>query len=548
VLSGPPEIVSAMRPTGDTEQWSLAADLPAASQEMPAADSGAGTALRLTHASADDQLSAFTYVTVAQSEDYRLVMGLFAEHKRRFGLRLSPRELHSLWEDRHGGAPAVERVIVLLDRLSEWHALDRHPDTARASSTEEFKRARNTYDITAAGELVQAGVEQVLRLGEQTATLGQHRLRRIVELVEDLALLSVDASDGQRAGAALVSLRAEIAETVQGISAFMRDLGRVMTLGERLEREPFLAYKARVMEHLQRFDPALRQAHGRIVLAVAAVDERLEDVITAIASSERVVAAYGDSDARAAALRRAELTDQWRQAADWLAGRSDAAPWQQLRRTIDGALDWLLDTWSRMATEAAGRLDRSADYRRLAELLVEHPDAGPELFHLGVGLTPCRHVGGVDDDPEKAPDAHRSSWWSALALVLDRTLRVPSARAGQGGAHAVRNTREERALAAMQSAAEARAADALRDYLLAFDGRRLSDLGDVDDAALRAIEDWLTECGSLASGPKDRGPWRMIDAERELSVAVTAIDGTAVIASADGRWRLPDARLEVSRP
>ena len=55
----------------------------------------------------------------------------------------------------------------------------------------------------------------------------------------------------------------------------MRDLGRVMTLGERLEREPFLAYKAQVMEHLQHFDPALREAHGRIVAAVAMVDRRL---------------------------------------------------------------------------------------------------------------------------------------------------------------------------------------------------------------------------------------------------------------------------------
>ena len=133
-----------------------------------------------------EPLTAFSYVMAQQGDEYRLVMGLFAEHKRRFGLRLSPRDVHGLWAERPATRPRSIGSSCCWTGCYEWGAVDRHADTGRASSTAEFKRARNTYDITAAGEHVQATVEQVLRLGQQTATLGQHRLRRLVELVEEL--------------------------------------------------------------------------------------------------------------------------------------------------------------------------------------------------------------------------------------------------------------------------------------------------------------------------------------------------------------------------
>ena len=184
-----------------------------------------------------------------------------------------------------------------------------------------------------------------------------------------------------------------------------------------------------------------------------------------------------------------------------------------------------------------GRMDRSADYRQLAALLVEHPDAGPELFHLAFGMTSCRHLGGVDEDPDQDPGAHQASWWDTLALLLDRTLRLPSARSGQGRTQ--RNPRHPPAARARRRAGgaeaerrrgAARAPDRPRRPLplRAGRGRRLG------AARGRGLVVGLRR--AARSGPGDRGPWRTTDVERELAVGVTLLDRTAVITTPDGRW------------
>ena len=199
-------------------------------------------------------------------------------HKRRFGLRLSPRDLLALWQDTAPHtAPSADELILALDQLHEWEAVDRQADTGRAGSTAEFKRARNTYDITAAGEASWEAAQKVLTLERRVASLGQQRLRRIAATLDELAAIAqAQPVDGQRGEHLLITLRAEIAETVQGISAFMRELGEVMTLGERLEREPFLAYKARVVDHLQHFDPVQRESHARFTVAAEQVEAHLD--------------------------------------------------------------------------------------------------------------------------------------------------------------------------------------------------------------------------------------------------------------------------------
>ena len=352
------------------------------------------------------------------------IIDLFVAHKRRFGLRLSPRDLLAMWPD---SALTADELILALDQLCEWDVVDRQADTGRAGSTAEFKRARNTYDLTAAGEASWEAAQHVLALERRVASLGQQRLRRIAATLDELAaLVQAVPVDGQRAEHLLITLRAEIAETVQGISAFMRELGEVMTLGERLEREPFLAYKARVVDHLQHFDPVQRESHARFTVAAHTVEQHLDALTHAIVAAGGQVAGYRQAPEQAEQLRAAAVREQWRQAHDWLVGHGEMTPWEQLRRTINGAVDWLLDTWNRMAAEQSGRLDRSSDYRRLAALLVEEPESGPELFHLAFGLSPARHILVPDPDEDQLENPAAQSWWTVAGLVMDRTLRQPS--------------------------------------------------------------------------------------------------------------------------
>ena len=87
------------------------------------------------------------------------IIDLFVAHKRRFGLRLSPRDLLAMWPD---SALTADELILALDQLCEWDVVDRQADTGRAGSTAEFKRARNTYDLTAAGEASWEAAQHVL--------------------------------------------------------------------------------------------------------------------------------------------------------------------------------------------------------------------------------------------------------------------------------------------------------------------------------------------------------------------------------------------------
>lgn len=493
------------------------------------------------------RFKVFAYLTAPNAERYVQIIDLFVAHKRRFGLRLSPRDLLAMWQEvAPDTAPTADELILALDQLHEWEAVDRQADTGRAGSTAEFKRARNTYDITAAGEASWEAAQKVLTLERRVASLGRRRLRRIAGTLDELAALSAQPQiDGQRAEQLLITLRAEIAETVQGISAFMRELGEVMTLGERLEREPFLAYKARVVDHLQHFDPVQRESHARFVVAARTVEEHLDALITAVVAEGGQVAGYRQAPEQAQQLRAAAVREEWRQAHDWLVGSGETTPWEQLRRTINGAVDWLLDTWNRMASEQSGRLDRSSDYRRLAELLVEDPESGPELFHLAFGMSPARHLLVPDPDEDQHENASAQSWWSVAGLVMDRTLRTPSTRTTTGRTPRIPDTVQARRLAKVEADREATEVARLRTRLLALDGKRLSELHILDEDTLAAIDEWIMECGTRATGPDDRGPWQHVDSGRELAVALTALPGRALLRTATGKWDLEDLQLEV---
>jgi uncharacterized protein (TIGR02677 family) len=494
-----------------------------------------------------ERLKVFTYLVAPNAEQYLRVVHLFVAHKRRFGLRLSPRELLARWDGPgFDSPPNADELITMLDQLVEWGAVDRQADTGRAATTAEFKRARNTYDITAAGEEAWEAAQRVLALERHVASLGQQRLARIAETLEALAdVLAGETIDGQRADQLLVSLRAEIAETVQGISSFMRELGDVMTLGERLAREPFLAYKTRVVDHLQHFTPVQRACQTRFVTASAKIDARVDALAQAIVATGGHVAAYGDAPHAADTLRAAEVRERWRLAYDWLVGSGDTTPWDQLRRTINGAVDWLLDTWGRLASEQTGRLDRSADYRRLAAMLVEDPEAGPELFHLAFALTPCRHLSVVDLDEDQLEGVAGRSWWEVAGLDMDRTLRLPSARSNQGRTPRLPDTSHARQLARTAASAERAATADLRAQLLTLHDRKLAELGEIGDPTLAAIDEWLMECGAQARSSSDPGPWHHFDAERELTVALTPTGNRARLQTTDGAWELADFHVEV---
>ncbi len=168
---------------------------------------------------------------------------------------------------------------------------------------------------------------------------------------------------------------------------------------------------------------------------------------------------------------------EWRQAHDWLVGRGETTPWDQLRRTINGAVDLAaghVEPDGVRAVGPAGPLERlpapGVPARRGPRL---RPGAvPPRLRHV-----PARHLAVPDPDEDQLESSGTQSWWSVPGLLMDRTLRLPSSRsAGQGRTPRIPDTTQARQLARLEAEEDAKAATALRDRLLALDGKRLAEL------------------------------------------------------------------------
>jgi hypothetical protein len=161
-------------------------------------------------------------------------------------------------------------------------------------------------------------------------------------------------------------------------------------------------------------------------------------------------------------------------------------------------------------------------------------------------MSPARHLLVPDPDEDQLEHAATRSWWTVAGLVMDRTLRQPSTRTGPGRAPRIPDTAQARELARLEADEESREAARLRARLLALHEKRLSELDIVDDETLAALDEWIMESGTRATGPEDAGPWRFVDAGRELAVALTVHPGRARLHTATGVWDLDDLHLEVT--
>ena len=337
-------------------------------------------------------------------------------HKRRFGLRLSPRDLLALWQDTAPHtAPSADELILALDQLHEWEAVDRQADTGRAGSTAEFKRARNTYDITAAGEASWEAAQKVLdarapgRFARASSGCGGSPPRSTSW--PSVAQAAAGRRPARRAAADHAARRDR------------RDGAGHLRVHARAGRgdDARRAARARAVPGLQgarrRPPAALRPGAARVARAVhrrggARWSRTWTPLVDAIVAAGGQVAGYRQAPEQAERLRAAAVREDWRQAHDWLVGSGETTPWEQLRRTINGAVDWLLDTWNRMATERSGRLDRSSDYRRLAQLLVEDPDVRPGAVPPRVrDVARTAHL-VPDPDEDQLADPAAQSWWT----------------------------------------------------------------------------------------------------------------------------------------
>jgi uncharacterized protein (TIGR02677 family) len=496
-----------------------------------------------------DQKPVIRYALAENAETHQRIMRVLFENKRVLGPRLTEDVVAGRLWAAFGYELDAGTIVRSLDALVGWGAIDRQHDAGHARSLEEFNRRRFNYAITQAGELAERFLEDLDNLRERVGALEGSRLEAILaELGAIVRELESGQPEPQRLRTALDNLRAELEALEQGASDFMAQLANVLASGAAINDESFLAYKDRVIGYLTGFASQFRRTAQRIEDQIVRVEALGVEPMLALAASVDEPPVFGKTAEEVAQLRRAEKRDAWRALSGWfVASGGDAAPWRKLSDTLGAAIDWVVSTAARLDARRAQRIDRSAEYRRLA-LLALRLDLGEShrIFAAAFGLGAPRHLYGIDDDPQRS-ELPQTGWPEGPAAPIEASLYRAGGRAGGSGSTAgVIDTSLRAAAFAEQCAREQ---EQLERALERFRGRgpiTLSTLGALDAAEFRHLLAWLDR--ALVAPLDEGGVIRALSADglHELSLRPPP-DPTARarIATPEGVFDGPDYALEV---
>jgi uncharacterized protein (TIGR02677 family) len=496
------------------------------------------------------QVRVVSYATAQNAHIYRPIMRLFYENRQQYGQHLAPAEVAEQLRRRFGVERELDDVVVDLDQLVRWRALEAQHDASRAKTASELVRKHFIYDITAAGELTERYLDQLDSLVEQAGSLQGSRLPAILQELARLSdELRGDAPSPQVLQSALTNLVAALDELHSGANDFTRELAKVMRATEALEEDAFQAYKSRVLEYLEGFRVDLERFSNPIANAIAAVEEQdVERMVALIASIEQAPA-YKVSEEEAHERVAQQRRNQWAGVCNWFVGtRSQPPPFARLDASLLDAIGWILRAVQRLKERRSQRVDRSVEYRHLARMFVHSGDEQCHaLYAAAFGLYAPRHFGAPEDDPELA--SVQRSFWDAPLPHIEAHLRNPDRRPpGQGsGAQMVDNSMAQQALHSRRERERRELAAALRRF--AGQGAvRLSDIKRLDDTEFAHLLAWLGR--ALETGKDSHGRLRAESSDGSAAITLTApasTDPRVVLETPRGWFHGPDYELEVQR-
>jgi len=429
-------------------------------------------------------------------------MEAFAAAKRQFRLHLRPDEVRA---EAHWATapPALEEVQQALTQLVEWGNLQSQPDTARVSTLEDFYRARFLYSLTVGGEAAETGLAAFAQALTRRGELQSVALEDILGRLSALRMLAdsepMDAAKVHETLRDLVTVFAGLAENAQ---AFMAGLARSIEL-QRAEMQAVMAYKARLVDYLERFIGDLVTRSARIAHEITALAPQSERLLRTAAEREARDAAP-DSEAAEAKIH-AERLDAWRERWNglkgWFIGDGRVqAQSELLRGRARAAIPRLLAAVAALNERRSGRSDRSADYRMLARWFAEtESDAeAHQLWRAAFALNPARHLSLASSD-EDMPAT--TPWADTPPIEIIPRLRERGQLAKRGAPPRVRDRSSERELLAQQVAEENAQVHAARARLASGKATRLSDLGRLDRHEFRLFLALLAEALSAQNHP-----------------------------------------------
>ena len=502
---------------------------------------------RCDSAASDTRANLFRHVTAEKAAQYRAIMDTFAAAKRQFRLHLRPDEVRAeaVWT---GAPPALEELQQALAQLVEWGNLEAQPDTARVQTIEDFYRARFLYRLSQGGEAVETALEAFARALARRGELQSVALEDILGRLRGLLTLAgqepVDAAKVHEALRDLVTVFIGLADSAQ---AFMASLARSIEL-QRADAQAVMAYKARLIDYLERFIGDLVSRSGRIGECLHELAPHAERLLHAAASREARDAAPDDAAAESAASteRLESWRERWTGLARWFLS-TDAMPSQVelLRGRARAAIPQLLAAVAALNERRAGRSDRANDFRVLARWFAETGSDGEahRLWRAAFALNPARHLSLTAAD-EGCPAS--TPWSDAPPIAIHPKLRERGTLAPRGTPPRVQDRSREREWLAQDLAKERAEVEAARARLATGRPARLSELGRLNRHEFRLFLRLLGEALATQHDP-DRPVERMTgDGLMRVRLEPLPADTMAELETELGRFRGRDHRLTIS--
>jgi uncharacterized protein (TIGR02677 family) len=375
------------------------------------------------------RLSALRYAVNDEAEQYVAVMRVFTEGTAGLLSDLSAREVAERLTADHGIEIDVDLVDTRLSYLVQSGNLARSPRETEARSIREYLTTRARYQLTQRGELVHRQVEELLSATDEVREVSTEMLGGILAGLRTLAAYddtSVAEVDPDIVAAQVATLFAQFERLVTSTRAFYASLSQVLARYD-LGREDFQAFKAALLDYLQRFVDQIARTRPQIGDLIEAIDPA--PLLARANIGARLVNLEGTR-----AVRSIGLAEQdWAGLRAWFLGapgrRSDA---EEVRTLATRAMRALLVNLRRLSSSTEREVSRYADLLRLARWFDDSDtDQAAAVWAAAFGLYPSRHLGfPAQTDGEALPAT--SSWWRAPVADVPVMMRTSGERRATG--------------------------------------------------------------------------------------------------------------------
>jgi len=375
------------------------------------------------------RLSALRYAVNDEAEQYVAVMRVFTAGTAGLLSDLSAREVAERLGSEHGLELDVDLVDTRLSYLVQSGNLARSPRETEARSIREYLTTRARYQLTQRGDLVHRQVEELLSATDEVREVSTEMLGGIMSGLRTLAAYdrtSLADVEPDVVAAQVATLFAQFERLVTSTRAFYASLSHVLARYD-LGREDFQAFKAALLDYLQRFVDQIARTMPQIGDLIEATDP--VSLLERANTGARLVNLDGSR-----ALRTTGLAEQdWAGLRAWFLGapgrRSDA---EEVRSLATKAMRALLVNLRRLSSSTDREVSRYADLLRLAQWFdASDSDQAAALWAAAFGLYPSRHLGfPAQTDGESLPAT--SSWWRAPVADVPVMLRTSGERRSTG--------------------------------------------------------------------------------------------------------------------